>query len=201
LFNFEYLLHVIEEIESLRNAWSGAAPSRTRVVEAMFADGPPDDLRAAFDPYFAAFAHGALLDAIHDAAASASNQASWHPNWKDFQLFWRSLDETFDLGVITLNYDTLLEHALNITARDQGFELVPNEHVWRFSERALPPRPKLMHLHGSIHFGDREHQNDPNRFTYEDEWEDVYWHSTPQAAKASRVTKNALPSQAGARMR
>ncbi len=81
-------------------------------------------------------------------------------------------------------------------APEQGFDPVSNEPVSRFGRHRAPP-PRLMHRHGSVHFGYRPGSTDPNRFIFEDEFEDLYWHSSPDSAVATWFGRSNQTSQAG----
>lgn len=183
-YNFEHLLHVLEALATLQNSLQRHAPSIEKAVEPMLVGDPHRDIACALDPYFPASAQQALILGLHAKMSEASAAARAHGSWSRYQSFWRALDAEFDLCVATLNYDSLIAQALNAGGQDQGFEQIPGEATWRFNERMLVENPRLMHLHGSIHFGDREYGSDPNRFAYEDERSDLYWHPTAEAAGA-----------------
>jgi hypothetical protein len=72
------------------------------------------------------------------------------------------------------------------------------EDVGRFSVRELrKSSDRLIHLHGSIHFGYRDSPTDPNRFAFEDSWHDVYFHKDPENARSSWHARSNPVSQAG----
>lgn len=127
-------------------------------------------------------------------AQSASRIAMFtgHPTdpggdrWRRYVGFWRDLHQVFDVDIATTNYDDLLEQAL--PSLGQGFVPISGERVRRFDPRALDTATnRLVHLHGSIHFGERERDSDDNRFAYQDDRNDLYWHE--DAAEARRAFK------------
>jgi hypothetical protein len=101
----------------------------------------------------------------------------------------------FDLHVVTLNYDQLIEQALGWSAREQGFSPITGEAVERFDAYQVPPH--LIHLHGNISFGYRSGTADVNRFRFEDGWHDLYLHPSPQDARASWGRRSQPSSQSG----
>lgn len=184
-FNFEHLMHALEALDTtvwnLRCDW----PTTDKPVEPMLAAGPHEDIAPSLDPLFARAAQASLLFSVHREVSEATTRAPGHEKWPGYVKFWRSLWAEFDLTIGTLNYDTLVEQALGLGASDQGFEPIEGENTWRFDEHTLRKNPTLMHLHGSIHFGYREYGTDANRFWPEDNWDDLYWHPTPESAASS----------------
>src|SRR5688572_9376720 len=43
-------------------------------------------------------------------------------------------------------------------------------------------RPRVSCTCMGVHLGRRERASEPNRFCYEDDWHDWYWHPTPESA-------------------
>jgi hypothetical protein len=77
---------------------------------------------------------------------------------------------------------------------------VEGESVWRLDVNQLAERPndhRLFHLHGGIHFGDREYGTDANRFALEADFHELYWHEAADAALQTAWGRSAPRSQAG----
>lgn len=181
-FNFEHLMHVLEAIYAMRWACQAPGPSPGLATEPMLAAEPHARIAPALDPLFSFCAPQDLIQALHGVISRTSSLLREHPDWLDYASFWRDLEARFELSVGTLNYDSALEQALDIGPEAQGFAPISGETVWRFDERVLRKAPRLMHLHGSIHLGKREYGVNPNRFSFEDDWHDWYWHRTSDAA-------------------
>src|SRR5690606_15707696 len=145
---------------------------------------PHPNIGPALDPLFSFSAPRVLVRALHGRVTTASRNAISHENWRDYVEFWNGLATEFALNIASLNYDTVVDQALGLGAESQGFTAILGENVRRVDERLLRlgSAPSLMHLHGSIHFGRREYGSDPNRFCFEDDWHDWYWHPTPDSA-------------------
>jgi len=113
--------------------------------------------------------------AIHAAVAKATDkdrvQADGRP-WTAFQRLWMDLAGQTKLTSVTLNYDTLIEQALNSGPDAQGFSRIDGEDLWQFDDRPSGRTPTVMHLHGSIHLGYRRSVLDPDplrwRYTHKD---------------------------------
>ena len=195
-FNFEHLLHVLETADGLRYAWGGPG-ILGEVAEGLLSAGPSAWSKPLFEGYLGALAQSTLLDTIHEEVVRSSASASSHPEWSTFQSFAAELEREFHLSVVTLNYDTLFDTALRVTPRQQGFAAIPGEKAYRFDPRLLARRPRLMHLHGSIHFGDREYGSDANKFAYQDGREDVYMLDDPTATRSSAGGSSNTRNQAG----
>lgn len=182
--NFEHLLDLFESADALASAWS-----REGVVSTSEAGitQPREGLDRVFDPFFLSYCAHELQRAVLSAITAASTSAPSHTAWPLFTSFWSRLASEFELTVVTLNYDTLIDQALNLDGSHQGFAPVPGEGVWRIDPRILhePRDHRLLHLHGSIQFGRRRFEEDPNRFCYEDSFHDYYWHPSSDAAQRS----------------
>ncbi len=99
------------------------------------------------------FAINIILQLIykHSIMLDKDNRESW----AIFSEFWNRLNDTFELIVITLNYGNEIEKAIEL--QNKGFVSVSNNN---FSMRLDGSEffkgiiePQIIHLHGSIHFG------------------------------------------------
>jgi hypothetical protein len=167
------------------------------VVEAFLCDGPSGSLVRCFDPEWLYAARDRLYREIQARIVEADLDVQQNPAWSSLSGFFRRLETNFDLHVVTTNYDTIVEQALGWGATEQGFDPVANESVSRFGKHPAPSRLRLIHLHGSVHYGYRLHTAEPNRFIYEDDFHDLYWHESTQAALETWFARSNPSSQAG----
>ena len=194
--NFEHVLHTIEAILSLMRSWRVGTVPRFKVVEALLTAGPNPAVTALFDDLVMIDAEKTLFRSIYDLISSASNNAKGSPHWAAFEGFWKQLDQAFDLNVATFNYDTFIEQALPTLS--QGFLPIPPDAEYRFSPKQFDASIKrLAHLHGSIQMGYRDMHIDPNRFVLQEDFEDLYFHTTHQAAFSTWGNKSTASNQAG----
>jgi hypothetical protein len=151
LANFEEIFQFLEEGISLREE---CVPVRALFGAAM----PPNiELHRCFLDFF--------TQAVFEGVLYPSQIAESYSGWGVFGSFWKRLESEFDLQIYTLNYDPLIERVLGWGAEEQGFQ--PHRTgVYRFCPTNPP---KLMHLHGSFHFG--PNPEDP---------EELYWYETEE---------------------
>jgi len=195
-YNFEFLFNTLEAITSLSRSWDHQTVPEYKIAEAMFCKlADQNKYEKLFDLYFTICAQRRLLEAIHTTMSNVSTSAAQHANWDSYSNFWNSLTSNFNLKIATLNYDTLVDQALGVSREQQGFVPIPGESVARFDEGTLEQHGRLMHLHGSIHFGYRT--GDSKRFIFEEAFDDLYWHDTSSAALASQTGKSTNTNQAG----
>jgi hypothetical protein len=194
--NFEHVLHALEALDSMRTSSSPGTVPRFRIVEAALAGGIRIDLAGIIaDDLWVDAAARQLFEVLHDEIVAGTNSAAASPRWPAFAALWQQLESAFDLHVVTLNYDQLVEGALGWSAHEQGFAPVTGESVQRFDAYQRPPR--LIHLHGNVSFGYRGGSADVNRFRFEDGWHDLYMHPSPATARASWGRRSQPSSQAG----
>ena len=191
--NFETLMHALEAIRSLRRSWRDSTSARFRVVEAALTSGPPFGLLSAFGKYWADESIRVLLRVI---AEQMSRDVSAHENFAPIRAFLVDLQEQFDTYIVTTNYDTLAEQCLDLGPEAQGF--VPySDQWWAFRKHREPNR--LMHLHGSIHFGypDTHRVDEDYNLAWTDHWEDQFWTPAPNDALQTWFGRSNASSQAG----
>ncbi|MDD9942485.1 MAG: SIR2 family protein [Myxococcales bacterium] len=195
--NFEQLLDVFESGAALAVGWQAHTVSTTS--ESCLTRARPD-LGDALTPSFFRECVHVVEQTVLDAIIEASRVDLEQPLLAGFRAWWRALGERFDLTVGCLNYDTLIESALDLGAANQGFVRIAGEGTWRLSTDLSGPAcggHRLFHLHGSIHFGAREYGADPNRFAYDAGFHELYWHPTPGAAYQTMWGQSAPRSQSG----
>lgn len=193
--NFEHLLDLLEGAYGLAMAWTHDAVT---ISEACLTR-PAGDLADLMDPGFIHECIFLLKQTVIAAVTRASAAASGHGSWPACRSFWSKLAEVFSLTIVTLNYDATVEQCLGLDGRHQGLAPVEGEGVWRLDPTRLHAPDvdhRLLHLHGGIHFGGREYRSDPNRFSYEDSFHDLYWH--PKADTAG-LTGGSPPRSASGR--
>ena len=85
-----------------------------------------------------------------------------------------------------LNYDDTVERSLGGHFED-GYEQI-DAGLYRFEPRKLAwtSASRVMHLHGSVHYG--FYPGDPNRFRFEDKFEDLYITSATIIRTQSRTS-------------
>jgi hypothetical protein len=138
-----------------------------------------------------------LHRAIHAAITKASGCVQSHRRWSAFRGFWRNLAEHTALVAVTLNYDTLIEKALEVGAEAQGFAPINGEDLYRFDDRPACSAPAVMHLHGSIHLGYRHSVFDPDPLRWQYTYRDLFWHPDPASALSSWGPSGSDQTQAG----
>lgn len=196
--NFEHLMHALECLVSLAKADS--APINSHVaLELIFTSGLNDrakELCVARD--VPEIAITLLVRWLCELFEHTSSQAPQSAHWPDYQNFWTTISQSSTLDVATFNYDTCIELALpNLI---QGFKPVDGTPAQRFDEIDFQrsSESRLMHLHGSIRFGNWDSMAGLNRFAYEDNRHDLYYYTSARDAAASRFGSRTSPhSQAG----
>lgn len=196
-FNFEHLFEILEAADALKTGWKTG--NAATVAEASLTIVRPA-LAQIFEGDFISDSTHVLTSAILDAIRTSSAGVLQQPTWPTYSRFWHALAECFTLTVGTLNYDTSVEQALDLGAEHQGMSKVVGENIWRLDVNHLADRQdghRLFHLHGGIHFGDREYGAEANRFAYEDDFHELYWHASPDAALQTAWGRSSPRSQAG----
>jgi hypothetical protein len=179
--NFEHLLHALEALVTLERSWRPDAKDAGRTIWSVLAGGPRSELLPLFREGAAAFAVFRFLDQLHSVFEAPKPWDERPENWAAYTKLWSRLSETFDLDVVTTNYDAMIERAL--PAIRHGFVDIASESAQRFSlADFIAGDHRLAYVHGSIHFGYRR-EGDPNRFIFEDDWHDLYRYDDPSEAR------------------
>jgi hypothetical protein len=196
LLNFEHLLDLMESGQAL--AWGWARPGGATTSEACLTRARTR-LKDVVEYYFLSHCVFELKKEVLRSVTTASSDVADHPAWPRYKAFWSQLASEFDLTIVTLNYDTLIEQALKLDGSHQGFAPVSGERTWRLHPRTLhdPQKHRLLHLHGSIQFGGRGYGSEPNRFCYEDSFHDLYWHPTVESAQQTLWGKSSPRAGSG----
>jgi len=120
-----------------------------------------------------------------------SGKHSW------FSGFWNVLSNRADLDIATLNYDNTVEQSFKSETLYDGFERLSSTTA-RFNPKKFfcAKKSKIGHLHGSVLYGYPWFE-DPNRFVFEDNHEDLYKFSTSQAARKTWFGRSINYSQSG----
>jgi len=189
--NFEHLLNVLEAAIGLQRTWQPSTPSSLKVAYGILCDRPTQEAARLFYDSSATFAAHELVVRLYDSLIESVPR-----NVTEYNGFWTSLADSFDLDVITTNYDTLIENSG--IPFSLGFSPIADEAAWRFEPSLLiGPRHRLFHIHGCVRFGRREMQSDPNRFWRKDDWHDLYWYPDARKARDTLYPGSNSSSQAG----
>ena len=112
-----------------------------------------------------------------------------------FANFWNDALNKCAWDIATLNYDYSIEKSISNKIIEDGYEEIDGQGLYRFNPRKLisSDNSKVLHLHGCILYGYALHQ-DPNKYLFEDAFEDIYKFDTYERAKETwlgRSTNNA----------
>ncbi len=196
--NFEHILHALEILESVDRTRNYQHPT-FKAMEFILTNGCiHNDIVAKLpgSPSQFDWPIRLLYLKLFELFEEGSKNAKLRPKWGKYQDFWSRLLQTYDLDIITTNYDLCIEQAL--PDLDQGFRPLAGDAE---SKRRLDPRvmvpsgpSKLAHLHGSILFG-------PNhgRGHHGDRWEDLILYPDIESARAANTQGARSPyvSQSG----
>jgi NAD-dependent SIR2 family protein deacetylase len=186
---FEHVVHALEAIYSLSESWK----ARHGIVEGVLTGGPLGELTSAFsDPMWLHQASEEVFRVLHAEVDAASRKAENDSNWVAFVSLLKQLESAFDLHVVTLNYDDLVERALGWGAAEQGFRVSPGQAAAEFI--AFDKAPRLMHLHGGLNFGYSKDERNPRDFGSHE----LFWFRTSSEARESweRMSRTQPNSQA-----
>lgn len=112
-----------------------------------------------------------------------------------FASFWNNAINSCRWDIATLNYDNCIEKSIRNKAIEDGYE-IERQGLYRFNPKKLilSESSKILHLHGCILYG-TAHYNDPNKYLFEDAFEDVYKFDSYKDAKMTWFGKTANNSQ------
>jgi hypothetical protein len=181
-FNFENLLNILEALATLEDSHARGR----KTADALLLE-PKDWVKELLDGTFTKSAAHEVHCAIHAALAKASDKDRVQAKgpWPAFQRLWMDLAGQTELTSVTLNYDTLIEQALNLGPDAQGFSRIDGEDLWQFDDRLTGRTPTVVHLHGSIHLGYRRSALDPDPLRWRYTHKDLFWYSDPAQAYSS----------------
>lgn len=192
--NFEHYQHGLEALASLKRSWNECTEPPFRVIEAALTAGPHKTFPVPIDSLWLIQARTEFFRVLHQTLIEPDSRLTTQPNWQTFTKFLQMLDKEFDLYVVTTNYDTAVEQALGWGPSEQGFEPVSGASTLRYAGQAT--LPKLMHIHGSIHFGYRKAGEGLDRNIFEDDHEDLYFH-VDKTADANWPYRSGQTTQSG----
>lgn len=177
--NFEHISHVIEQMLSLKVGWRENTRTDFRPLIAAFVKANDSEelfsgsshLRGAWDESLRVISR--MLTAP-SAATTVRSEYSW------FCQFIERARQAARWDFATLNYDTVLDEAMNSANYTDGF----NEQIagyLGFDPQAFSMEngDTLLHLHGSILFGYGAPKDTGP------EWEDMVKYSCPENAEAT----------------
>lgn len=192
--NFEHVLHALETLHSWKTSSSPETTPDFRIVEELLASGLRNELTGLVaDDYWLDAATRCLFRVLHEEIVLGTAKALSNDKWPRFAAFWQQLAATFDLHVVTLNYDPLVEHALGWTAHEQGFVPIDGESIARFD--GFQAVPRLIHLHGNVAFGYR--RLNMSRPDFKDRPHELYLHRSPSEAQDSWGIRSQPHNQSG----
>jgi len=186
---FEHIVHALEAASSLNNSWKG----RHGIVEGVLTGGPLGELTSVFsDPVWLERASEQVFRVLHHEVDAASQSAADRSQWGAFARLLKQLNAAFDLHIMTLNYDDLVERALDWGGAEQGFNVVRGQAAAEFVAFDKPPR--LMHLHGGVNLGYSKDEKDPRDFNFHE----LFWFRTSSEARESweQMSRSQSSSQA-----
>ncbi|MFK0691136.1 SIR2 family protein [Mesorhizobium sp. IMUNJ 23033] len=150
--NFEDVLYAVFAASGLLSASAsasglGALVKTKKLPDFRFFDREPKSVDR-FELYnLGSFAVDAILADVRERCRIAERDRS--AQFGELQSFVSELQKTFDVAVVTLNYDNVLYRAL------PNIEIGFDPRTGRFQDERLFFRvdwPCMLHLHGSVHF-------------------------------------------------
>ncbi len=190
--NFEEIYHTLEQIDSYKKGWQGAAkqytPFMTAFAKPRFKRFFKDDITILIAKQDLITIVAKLMEGYNSKYKTESENV-WHTE------FWKLMYDRFKLDIATLNYDTCIEQSL--PKLEDGFEITEDSFE-RFNPRKLnhSTNSKIFHLHGCIHYGYNRTKN-ANKYTLEDDFNDLYKFKSYQDAsmqwfgRSSNTTQSA----------
>lgn len=157
-YDFELLLHALEQLETFTSARYVSAHDANRFVIGAFAE-----IMRRFeplnDPHVIREARWSVIKALHARVGDACDHPLTDPRPAREQLdrIFSALAKKFRLVVIDFNYDDLIDRT-NVDWSDGFTDDVPDHFCKTFSPKGWadavedPTRHLLMHVHGSVRF-------------------------------------------------
>lgn len=146
--HFEDIFDTLENLQSLHSGWQRETVERFKPrIGAFVRDTDP----RWFNPMWLLAAKQSLLEVVAEQIeeSSANFQPSGVHAW--FRSFWGRAFDRIDWDLGTLNYDNLFEQ-MNPGLED-GYERPVTKSRFNRDRLFKTKRSRILHLHGSIHFG------------------------------------------------
>lgn len=152
-FNFEDIYHVLDQIDSYGEYFSGRNTTLKQFKPALTAFVKPKENERIFDGGYSLVAQKLMIKKIKELVAKYELQLNKNENqnYSWYSRFWEKLVATNFCDITTLNYDRCIENIIEYT---DGFDR-PVLGVSKFNPKILEKTDKsrIMHLHGSINYG------------------------------------------------
>ncbi|HYV26387.1 MAG TPA: SIR2 family protein [Candidatus Eisenbacteria bacterium] len=194
--NFEDIFHAVESLISLR---AGLTPTSSKEFKPAI---------GAFVTPTTAANHSdiVLIQASDDIIDEVANHIVQYVNGFDpntahrwFADFWRNATAACHWDIGTLNYDNCVEQSLTPGSWEDGFvNLDPGISRFVPAQIVNSAITRILHLHGSVFYGYPRFPG-PNRFIFEDQFEDLYRYDSLTDAKPTWFGRSRNQSQSGDR--
>ena len=191
---FEDIFHAIETIGSVQVGLTARTAKEFKPAVGAFVGA---GLTARYDSIVLL---GALNDIIDEVAQRIMRyvvgfQPAGAHQW--FADFWREATARCHWDIGTLNYDNCVEQSLAAGTWDDGFVCV-DPGIYRFDPTRIltGALTRILHLHGSVFFG-YPHPDVSNRFSFEDQHEDLYRFDSHDVARRMWFGRSTNQAQAG----
>lgn len=177
--NFEDYLHAVETSQAIAR---GLDPHCGWPFKPSLIAFDPKVDEKWLDDFLLIQAEEAIIGTVGDEIIDYAKRfdPSSQPWFRDF---WLQATQKCRWDLATTNYDDSIETCLDPDDWIDGY-LPLDPGLRRFDAVALHQsgKTRLLHLHGSIYFG-YPRFCDPNRFMFEDHFEDLYRYDDPAAAR------------------
>ena len=194
--NFEDIFNAVESLISLR---TGLAPRTAKefkpaigafVAPTAAAHHTDTVLRQASDHIIEEVANH-IVQYVSGFQPGGSHQ------W--FADFWRDAAARCHWDIGTLNYDNCVEQSLGDGNWEDGFSPL-DPGIARFTPGPVvnAAKTRILHLHGSVFYGYPRFAN-PNRFIFEDQFEDLYRFNSVRDARRDWFSRSRNQAQSGDR--
>jgi len=146
--HFEDIFHALESLESIHIGWQSSAVEKYKPRLAAFVQAA--DARW-FNSMWLIAAKQSLVEAIAEQVELSNNNFQTNTIHDWFKSFWVEAFSVAAWDIATLNYDNLLEQIS--PELEDGFELLSNWARFNAIRLLRTKKSRMLHLHGSIHFG------------------------------------------------